>query len=435
MAIDPRTGEFVDERGNTGDWQNDDFISDTFSAEQVHGPSAGGGWGVGQNPATDYNQARGNESTALNIQGYETAQQFGNRADLSDRAADMAQQRATPVTDYAGADMAAARGLQARGGTEASLAALNQFAGDQTGRPSAAQAAIQQAANDGTGRAMALAKSGRGFGGNAAATGQAQQTVASTTANAANQGAATAAAEDAAAQQRRLTALNAALGGGLSQQGQDLAAQGQAASQSQFDVNAALQNRGINDSYSTAQGQLGLGYNQLGQQTNLGLLGVGTDRLQLGQNALNSQAQYELEQQQMRVDAAKANQQADLEKDAGNAGMMSSFMSAVGLSDERVKELEGREQALAAALETVGNAPASSYRYKDPGQPGAKPGRQVGPMAQDLERGPLGDTLVIDTPQGKMVDQGRLSMVNSSAITELNRKLEALESALGRRAA
>lgn len=53
----------------------------------------------------------------------------------------------------------------------------------------------------------------------------------------------------------------------------------------------------------------------------------------------------------------------------------------------------------------------------------------VGPMAQDLERGPLGDTLVKDTPQGKMVDTGRLTMVNSSAIAEMQRQLEALGSA------
>jgi hypothetical protein len=105
------------------------------------------------------------------------------------------------------------------------------------------------------------------------------------------------------------------------------------------------------------------------------------------------------------------------------------------LSDERLKEIEGREEALSAALETVGNAPAYSYRYKDPHAPGAKPGRMVGPMAQDLERGPLGDSVVDDTPGGKMVNTGRLEMVNSSAITELNRKIEALEAALGRKVA
>jgi hypothetical protein len=56
-------------------------------------------------------------------------------------------------------------------------------------------------------------------------------------------------------------------------------------------------------------------------------------------------------------------------------------------------------------------------------------------MAQDLERGPLGHTLVKDTPSGKMVDTGRVEMLNASAITELNNKVKALEAALGKRAA
>ncbi len=59
----------------------------------------------------------------------------------------------------------------------------------------------------------------------------------------------------------------------------------------------------------------------------------------------------------------------------------------------------------------------------------------VGPMAQDIERGPLGDSIVMDTPRGKMLDKGRLEAVNTSAITELNNKVKALEAALGRRAA
>lgn len=424
-----------------GSWTSEDanaeeenFVTDMFAGHTVSGPAPGGGWGVGTNPATNYNTTRTMEEEQLFNLGLGANQDAQARAGAADQAAIDAQGRAAPATDWTGANAAAARGLEARGGTQATLNALNQFAGDQTGRPSAAQAAIQQAANDGTGRAMALAKSGRGFGGNAAAQGQAQQTVASTTANAANAGAQTAAAEDAAAQQRRLAALNTVLGGGIQQQGQDLASQGQFAGQAQFDVNAQLQNRGQNDAFSTAQNQLGLGYAQHGQQTLLGMTGAGTDRLQLGQNALNSQAQYELEQQQMELDAQKANQASDTERDAANTNTFGSMLTMFGLSDERVKELEGREAALSAALETVGNAPGYSYRYKDPSQPGAKPGRQVGPMAQDLERGPLGDTLVMETPQGKMVDQGRLSMVNSSAITELNRKIQALEAALGKAA-
>ncbi len=55
-------------------------------------------------------------------------------------------------------------------------------------------------------------------------------------------------------------------------------------------------------------------------------------------------------------------------------------------------------------------------------------------MAQDLEKGPLGNTVVENTPQGKMVNTGRLTMVNSSAIAEQQKQLDALKRALGKAA-
>lgn len=71
-----------------------------------------------------------------------------------------------------------------------------------------------------------------------------------------------------------------------------------------------------------------------------------------------------------------------------------------------------------------------SYEYKDPTQPGTAPGRQIGPMAQDLEHTTAAPA-VIDTPQGKQVDTDRLTMVNTAALSELQRKLQALEASRG----
>lgn len=73
-----------------------------------------------------------------------------------------------------------------------------------------------------------------------------------------------------------------------------------------------------------------------------------------------------------------------------------------------------------------------SYEYKDPNQPGAAPGTHVGPMAQDLEQTAAAHT-VFDTPTGKQVDTPRLTMTNTAAISELQRKLEALQAAQGPR--
>jgi len=73
-------------------------------------------------------------------------------------------------------------------------------------------------------------------------------------------------------------------------------------------------------------------------------------------------------------------------------------------------------------------AVAYSYEYKDPHAPGAAPGRQIGPMAQDLEKTPAGASAVKTGPDGKkMVDASRLSLVNAAATGEAQRRLDALE--------
>ncbi len=72
-------------------------------------------------------------------------------------------------------------------------------------------------------------------------------------------------------------------------------------------------------------------------------------------------------------------------------------------------------------------AQAYSYKYKDPAAVGAGPGTYVGPMAQDLEKTPAGASTVVNTPKGKAIDTGRLSLVNSSAISETQKRQDELE--------
>lgn len=74
-------------------------------------------------------------------------------------------------------------------------------------------------------------------------------------------------------------------------------------------------------------------------------------------------------------------------------------------------------------------APAYSYEYKNPSAPGAAPGRHIGPMAQDLERTAAAGT-VRDTPHGKMIDTQGLTMVNTAALSEQQRKTQELEQQL-----
>lgn len=73
----------------------------------------------------------------------------------------------------------------------------------------------------------------------------------------------------------------------------------------------------------------------------------------------------------------------------------------------------------------------STYRYRDPSAPGAAPGRQLGIMAQDLERSPLGAGAVMDSPNGKMVDTTRLAHALAAGAANLNERLAALESRRG----
>lgn len=413
---------------DAADWASG-ALKDTFSAEQVSAPEKGQ-WGTeGTQAAEQYGRAV-QQGQAARTQYANQAAQAGKVAaagadETVQRAATIGE-RQTPVTNYGNAN-------RVNTGNEQTLAALNQFAANQDG-PSGAQAQLTQATQQGLANQLAMARSGRGFGGNSAAMGQAQGGMAQLAGNAANESAALKAREFASARERQLSALNAAMGGGLGL-GQ------QYGGQSQFQTQAQLQSQAQNDAAALGQSRLGLdyqrfgtdaglGYGQLGEETNL-------NQLELGQHALDQQAEYELAQQRMALDAQKANQNADLEKDSGIGGMLTAAAGAL-FSDERSKEkIERLEGALSSslALDTVKGAPAYSYNYKDPSQPGAKPGRMVGPMAQDLERGPLGNTVVKDTPQGKMVDSGRLTMVNTSAIAEQQKQLDALKRAMRGKAA
>jgi hypothetical protein len=72
-----------------------------------------------------------------------------------------------------------------------------------------------------------------------------------------------------------------------------------------------------------------------------------------------------------------------------------------------------------------------SYNYKDPSAPGAAPGKHYGPMAQDLEKSPATASTVTTGPDGmKRVDPGRLTMLNTAALSDQQRDIQAIKQAL-----
>lgn len=130
---------------------------------------------------------------------------------------------------------------------------------------------------------------------------------------------------------------------------------------------------------------------------------------------------------------------------------MSSKSSESGNKDGFNKMGQGMGQAAAAAAVALsdGNAKtdksggngkvneflnalqAYTYKYKEPEKFGQ--GQQLGVMAQDLEKSDIGKSMVMDTPEGKMVDyaKGAGAMLASQAM--LNERLQKLEQALGRK--
>jgi hypothetical protein len=132
--------------------------------------------------------------------------------------------------------------------------------------------------------------------------------------------------------------------------------------------------------------------------------------------------------------ALRAASASEPEEGGGIMDMAGGAMSM--MSDRRAKTLETENATLREALRAatgatesrgpavdLRQAPGYAYRYKDPNAPGAAPGPQIGPMAQDLER-TAARGAVIDTPRGKMVDGGRLALTTAAAVGEEQRRTD-----------
>lgn len=107
-------------------------------------------------------------------------------------------------------------------------------------------------------------------------------------------------------------------------------------------------------------------------------------------------------------------------------GAMQAGVSALMMSDERVKkEVEPGAKPVQRFMDKLR---AHEYRYKNPEQPGAGKGKFVSPMAQELEdAGPVGKSMVEDTPDGKMVNYGRGLATMLAAQADMHQRLKQLE--------
>lgn len=136
--------------------------------------------------------------------------------------------------------------------------------------------------------------------------------------------------------------------------------------------------------------------------------------------------------------AAKAKDQEEKAKQhdafvgnlVGTAGTVAS--SLVAKSDKNSKNIENGIPDLDAFMATLKPA---AFTYKDPSSAGAAPGENVGVMAQDVEKTPVGRTMVKNTPDGKMLDMQKGFGIVLAGLASLHDKYEELEKKYSSKAA
>jgi hypothetical protein len=282
------------------------------------------------------------------------------------------------------------------GGLYGTAADLSQYAQQGPG-PSVAQA--QLAANTAANQRFALAQAGseRGQGGGASAFRQALAQ------NAQTQGAANAQASMLQAQEAQ------------DWRQAQLAAYGQAGAM-------YGQGAGLGGDYATGMGQLATGAQQAG-----GELALGGEQLanQIAGTALSGSQAYEgnitdIYSINKGIGAGPSDEMTT--KDWINAGLQTAS-TAGSLYAQSGSDIRAKTNIQpTSALDAVSDAGSYSYNYLDPQRHGQ--GTYVGPMAQELEGAP--GVVGQDADGTKNIDTGRLALLNTSALSELNDKVDAL---------
>lgn len=123
--------------------------------------------------------------------------------------------------------------------------------------------------------------------------------------------------------------------------------------------------------------------------------------------------------------AANASQQAGAKAQAG-ADMFGAGIGAAATmySDKRLKE--NIEPASYELQELLDKLNASRYTYKEGNE--LPKGHQVGVMAQDLEKSPLGASFVEEDEEGnKMVNYGAMGSTQMAALADIHARVKELE--------
>lgn len=118
------------------------------------------------------------------------------------------------------------------------------------------------------------------------------------------------------------------------------------------------------------------------------------------------------------ANAQGANSQADANAKNQTIGM--GLSAAAMFSDERGKE-EIEEFSPSDFLDSL---TAYKYKYKDPKH---GEGNQVGVMAQDMEKTETGSKMVVDTPEGKVIEYSKAGPAIMASLADLNKRIKKVE--------
>lgn len=312
--------------------QRDSIRRDMSTQEAAAKRAADFSLGVNNNP----------EVAAMVGQAQDTGNRYaGEFGDVARRAAGLSQEAGNRGLggyrgNLSGYTEAAKQAAQSRQMQTGAFGQLQQFAQGPIG-PSSAEAQLTQATNANTQNALALARSGRGMGGGAAAMRQAIGQNAATQQQAVGQMAQLRADENTAFQQQRLNALTQM--GGLATQtattDQGLANLG--LDRAKYESDVALKGQTLNDQSAQAWA------NQQAQALNAGLgseVGAQTQALNIQEMALGArQAEYNAAAAQAGAAQAAAVQQQQRRDAFTNAAIGTAGTVIGGIaSDERSKQ-------------------------------------------------------------------------------------------------
>ncbi len=340
---------------------------------------------------------------------------------------------------YGRAEGNAADSAAARGDSMAAIGRLRSFY-EQGPGPSAAEAQLRMGNDANARNAMSIARTG---GGSPSAVRAALRAGAAGGAQTNQQAGVLRAQEAANWQNTRLNAMGQEQGALANVRAGDVGVMGQRFGAAGQQMGAAGQAGQLGLGY----GGLGAQYGAMGSQARLSAEGMASAREQAGENARGSILGGQLNADASRYGAdkgvqvgmanvAQRDRAADMQMTGSLIGAGVNYLGKQQTSDVRAKEniqpvsaanLVSRLDALESRAEPANDLRAArgySYDYTDP-----KYGRdnQVGPMAQDLEHTAASGAVSTGPDGMKSVDPNRLTMTNTAAIGEQQRRLDALE--------